>query len=185
MSANLQHNALLFLVCLLFTSCVKDVDFEEAEEITITPIIEANLVFFDIEATRFYDVETDMPILSVSDVTELPFLDDTGTQENLLEAEFTFLFANSIEREFVVDFEFLDDDGVIQYNTQTTVNQGFSGDVRETEFIHSVVVPETLNLTMANRLRIVVTIPSSDATLQGNLVMQSKATFYFEIKDRD
>ena len=97
----------------------------------------------------------------------------------------TFLFANSIEREFVVDFEFLDDDGVIQYNTQTTVSQGFSGDVRETEFIHSVVVPETLNLTMANRLRIVVTIPSSDATLQGNLVMQSKATFYFEIKDRD
>lgn len=174
----------LFFSILLF-SCVRDTDFNQAEEVSLTPKVELNLIHFDLEAGEFFDQQTNTPRLVVTDTTEIRFLDDTEVQESLLKAEFLFVFTNSIPRTFQTDFVFINELGEPTYSSSTLVNEGSILAPVVTEFVEVVEGPEILELTQANRVVVSVTIPSSDASLEGNLNLKSKTTYYLEIKDRN
>ena len=57
--------SILWLVTLLFASCVKDVDFDQAEDVVLTPVIASSVVYTDVEASRFS--ENGMELETVSD----------------------------------------------------------------------------------------------------------------------
>jgi len=173
----------VFFSFLLF-SCVKDTDFDEAENIALSPVVELDLIFFNIDASEFFDSITNTSILTLRDTTEIRFLDDTGIQESLIRAEFLFKFTNSIPREFVVDFQFLNEQNEETYTMGTTVNQGTEQAPVLTEFIQNVEGEEILQLTQADKVVVSVTLPLSDTSLQGTLNLKSKTTYYLEIKDR-
>lgn len=172
----------IFLSFLLF-SCVKDTDFDQAQEITLTPVVELDLIYFNLDAGEFYDSITNTSILTIRDTTEIRFLDDSGTQESLVKAEFQFDFTNSIPREFQVDFQFLSEGGGETYRTGTNVSAGTPEVPRATQFLKTVEALDLEQLTMANRVVVSVTIPSSDASLEGILNLKSKTTYYLEIKE--
>ena len=185
MKTNLLFPSALVFLCILLCGCVKDTDFDQAQDITARPVVEVNLVHFDVDGGEFYNTATDSPILTLTDTTEIRFLDDPGIQESLLRAEFYFRFTNSIPRSFVVDFQFLTEAGDTTYVTQTPVNMGTPGAPVITEFIENVEGDGIVQLTMADRVVVSVTIPSSQADLQGNLNLQSKTTYYLEITERE
>lgn len=185
MNKNLIAPFAAVLCCILVLACVKDTDLDQASDITATPVVELNLIFFDLEAGDFFDPVDNTPRLQVTDTTEIPFLDDTDTQESLIRAEFFFRFTNSIDRNFVVDFMFLSEQNDTTYSTRTIVNSGTVENPVVTEFTENVEDPEILNLTMADKLVVGVTIPSADASLQGVLNTQSKTTYYLEITERE
>jgi hypothetical protein len=174
--------ASIFLVCasFFFTACVKDTDFDQADTIALSPVIELNLIYFDLPANRFFDSITSTPILTVRDTTEIKFLDDSGLQESLKRAEFYFKFTNSISRNFQVDFQFLSELNEIAYVAQTTVNQGALSTPVITEFIENVEGEAILQLTQANKVVVSVTIPSANENLEGNLNLKSKITYFLE-----
>lgn len=167
-------------------SCVKDTDFDQAEDVAATPIVELNLIHFDVEANEFFDDVTSTPRLTLSDTTEIRFLDDTEIQESLLRADFLFRFTNSIPRTFVVDFQFLSEQNEITYMTSTTVPAGtVESPATPPDFIQVVEGDDILLLTQADKVVANVTIPSANAELLGNLNLQSKTTYYLEIRERD
>ena len=172
------------LAVLLLFSCIKDTNFDEAQNITLTPVVELNLIYFNVDAGEFYDSIANISILTLRDTTEIRFLDDTDFQESLIRAEFQFDFTNSIPRRFMVDFKFLSEDDEETFVTGTMVNQGTEQAPVFTQFIENVEGEEVLQLTQANKVVVTITIPSSDASLQGLLNLQSKTTYYLEIKDR-
>ncbi len=174
----------VFFFFLLF-SCVKDTDFDQAEEVTLTPVVELDLIFFNTEAGEFFDTVTNTPRLTLRDTTEIRFLDDTDFQESLLRAEFFFQFTNSIPRNFLVDFQFLSEENEETYITSTNVVEGTPENPFVTEFTQNVEGEEVIQLTSADKVVVSVTIPSSDASLEGNLNLKSKTTYYLEIKERD
>ena len=173
----------LFAVLLLF-SCIKDTNFDEAQNIALTPVVELDLIYFNVDAGEFYDSITNTSILTLRDTTEIRFLDDTDFRESLIRAEFQFNFTNSIPREFMVDFQFLSEENEETFVTGTIVNQGTEQAPVFTQFIENVEGEEVLQLTQANKVVVSITIPSSDASLRGTLNLQSKTTYYLEIKDR-
>ncbi|GAB5401264.1 MAG: hypothetical protein Aureis2KO_28490 [Aureisphaera sp.] len=186
MKKNLLIPALCIFGGLLFFSCVKDTDFDEAENVTATPIVELNLIHFNLEANEFFDEVSNTPRLTLTDTTEIRFLDDTEIQESLLRADFLFRFSNSIPRSFVVDFQFLSEANEITYVTATTVPAGEEGSpATPPDFIQVVEGDDIALLTQANKVVANVTIPSADADLVGNLILQSKTTYYLEIKERN
>lgn len=185
MNKNLLTPFLTVLCCLIMAACVRDTDLDQASDITATPVVELNLVFFDLQPNDFFDTITNAPRLTVTDTTEIPFLNDTGTQESLLRAEFLFRFTNSISRDFIVDFRFLSEENDTAYSMQTSVIAGTVDNPRVTEFIENVEGPDILDLTMADRLMIAVTIPSVEPGLEGVLNMQSKTTYYLEVTERE
>lgn len=159
---------------------MKDTDFDQAENIALTPVVELNLIYFNVVAQEFFDSISSNPILTIRDTTELRFLDDGGVQESLKRAEFYFKFTNSIPREFSVNFQFLNVLNVETYATQTTVSEGAEANPIITEFTQNVEGEDILNLTQADKVVVSVTIPSSDENLEGSLNLKSKTTYYFE-----
>jgi hypothetical protein len=181
MKKNLLLPFLGVFVLFIVASCVKDTDFNQSEEIIFTPIVKLDLIHFNVTASDFYDEATMSEILTLRDTTELRFLDDVAIQENLVRADFYFKFTNSIPRDFTVGFQFLNEFNEETYFSGTQVNQGTEQAPVIT--IHEDVVDGTdlEQLTMADKVVVTVNIPSSNATLQGTLNLQSKATYFLEI----
>lgn len=181
MRTNLLVPFLGILMFLLAVSCVKDTDFNQAENIAPTPIIELDLVYFNIAAGEFFDETTSTPRLTVTDTTDIRFLDGSDVQETLKRAEFLFRFTNSIEREFQVNFQFLSEQNDTTYTAGTVVQIGTTANPVITEFTENVEGDAIFDLTRANKVVVSVTIPSSNAQLEGDLNLQSKTTYYLEL----
>ncbi|MGJ8666828.1 MAG: hypothetical protein ACSHW7_10705 [Patiriisocius sp.] len=169
------------LILAIFTSCVRDTDFEQSKDIELTPVVELNLIYFDVAASQFYDSVANTQILTVRDTTALEFLDGQDFSDALQRAEFYFKFENEIPRDFQVEFEFISETNEITYSAETSVAQGTAGQPQTTIFETIVEGEEITQLTMANRVVVAVTIPSSSATLSGNLNLQSKVTYFLQI----
>jgi hypothetical protein len=184
MKKNLLKPLAVIFLCFLAFACVKDTDFDQADDIVLAPVVELNLIYFNVEAGDFYDDVNDMPILTLSDTTEIRFLDDSDLQESLRRADFFFKFTNSIPRNFQVDFQFLSEQSDTTYATQTTVAEGSLETPVITEFEEIIEGDDILQLTMANRVVVSVTIPDANPDIEGNLNLQSKTTYYLEVRDR-
>jgi hypothetical protein len=175
----------LSLLVLFLVSCIRDTDFDQASDITATPIVELDLIYFTLDASDFFDSITNTPRLTLRDTTRIDFLDETDFQESLLRAEFLFEFTNSIPRQFDVDFQFLSVANDTTYTTSTSVLAGTEQNPVETTFIENVERPEVFDLTSAEKVVVSVTIPSSSEALEGELNLKSKATYYLEITERE
>ncbi len=171
---------LLLAFLSFFASCINDTDFKQAEEIALTPAVELDLIYFTVDANRFYDFTTQNEMLMISDTTDIRFLDGTEVQKSLKRADFYFKFTNSIPRQFLAEFNFLSEENILMYHAQTSVQQGTVETPVITEFTEVVEGENIQQLTQANKVVVKVTIPSSDASLEGTLNLQSKATYYIE-----
>lgn len=171
----------VFLLVVFFSACVKDTDFDKANDIVVSPIVDLDLIYFDLPANRFFDNATSSPILTLRDTTGLPFLNDSEIRDNVKRIVFSFTVTNSIQREFQLDFEFLNKQDSIVYTTQAPIALGAIDNAVVVQFVDTVEGQDLLDLTQAERLTVSVTITSSNQNLNGNLNLQSIATYYLEI----
>ncbi|WP_151675167.1 hypothetical protein [Patiriisocius marinus] len=172
---------LVIFLSSIVTSCFQNTDFDQANDVVITPVVELDLIYFDIDASQFYDVETNTPNLVVRDTTAIEFIDGNDIRDALVRAEFLFDFTNSIPSNFSVNFDFLNTNNEVRYSSFTQVNAGSASLPVETIYIDNVENEEIENLTSSNKVVISVTIPSSSSSLFGTLNLKSKATYYLEI----
>lgn len=169
---------LTICVSVFFTACIKNTDFDQAENIVLTPIIDLDLIYFNLQTSDFYDSITSSPILTVRDTTEIKFLDDTTLHEKLRRIEFYFKFTNSIPRNFQVDFQFLSEMNDTTYLAETAVEQGSISAPVITGFIENVEGDGIIELTKSNKVVVSVTIPPNSENLDGVLNLKSKATYF-------
>lgn len=181
MKRNLTYGSVLVLVVCLFTACVKDTDFEQGDDLAVTPVVELDLIYFNLVAADFFDQATQTPVLTVNDTTRIDFLNDSGVRENLIKADFQFTFTNSIPREFLAEFDFLNGNNETQYSIATDVASGSVADPVITNFFERVEGDAITRLTNATKVVVSVTIPSSDINLEGTLNLKSKTTYFLEL----
>jgi hypothetical protein len=174
-----SYLGIFFLIAFL-SACVKDTDFDQANDIVQSPIVELDLIYFDLPAITFYDTITSSPVLTVSDTTALPFLNDQGTISSLIRAEFYFKVTNSIQRDFQVLFEFLNEQNGVKYTIEFTVNQGTVENPVVTEYFDNVEGEDKNKLTKTEKVAVSVTIPSYNEDLDGTIKLESKTTYYLE-----
>lgn len=181
----MKNNFHLFLssilLLLLFTSCIKDTDFNQTDDITITPIIELDFIHFILNSTDYFDEETGNQRLIVTDTTQLKFLDDDFAREDIKKVEFYFKFNNSISREFITEFQFLKPDNTLKYQVNIPIQAGSVNAPILTEHFETIENDDIRDLTKAEKVVINVIIPSSIENVEGNLELQSKATYFLEI----
>lgn len=169
----------IFFLIAFFQACIKDTDFSQAEDVVLNPVVELDLISFNLPAITFFDTITATPILTVRDTTELAFLNDEGVQRDLKKAEFYFKVTNSIQRDFHVVFKFLNEQNGTMYTSQFPVSQGAVSNPVITEYI-DIVEDSIRGLTMAEKVAVSVTIPSFNENLDGTLKLESKITYYLE-----
>lgn len=173
------------LLLLIVTSCVKDVDFEQADDLLISPVLESSLIFFDFPASEFEE-PTGTAIVVVQDELELDIFNDEFLRDNLIKAEFFFEVTNSIDRSFRADIIMYDANSIVTHAFDIAVTPDGNNEVvvTHTELFEDALLDQLKNTT---RMQFVLSMfPSStgiplDATSIGNIKMRSKATLFFEI----
>jgi len=171
----------VFSILLFFASCVKDTDFDQADDIVITPVLEVDFVFFTLDASDYVDPDSGDFRLMVSDTTNLNFLDGTFVQEDLKRAEFTFNFTNGINQNFNTEFRFLNDNDQVRYEFTIPVASGSVNSPVITNHIENIENEGIIELTKATKVVINVITPTSLENQGGTLNLQSKTTYFLEI----
>lgn len=184
MSAKKVH----VLLCVLISSisCVKDVDFDQAEDIALTPVYEVDFVYSRFDTSQFIDSNIDpaivIPEVIVNDTLNYDLLGTGFVVDNLERVELTFEFTNIIERDFEFDFGFLNDsDQRIGPLYSMTANSG-NGEGTDPIVTTEVIILDTAEIEVlrdATRLISSMRVQNVNSSLRGILELRSKGTYFF------
>lgn len=177
---------LCIVLCVVSISCVKDVDFNQAEGIVLTPALESSLLFFDEPAPSFIN-ENGSEVVFVSDSVVIEVFNDEFLRDNLKKAVFLFEATNTINRAYEAKVDFLNDEDELQYTLSFEIPYAVNNQeilVEEEEVFEGDNL-EALKVT--NKLALMLTmLPSTDGSSLnedslGALRFRSKGTFFFNI----
>ena len=168
------------LASLVFSSCFKDVDFGQAEDITLEPDLEVDLLFYELNETDFLDSQTDEYLPIIRDTVRLEFLDDDYIQENLRYAALRFRHENNFPYVINSNIRFLGENGRNQLNIAYTIPAGFEGAASIVDTVRVIEGNEINKLRRSIQMVVQLEILDADKGLQGDLGFMSKGLFSFE-----
>ena len=186
----LKKNVTYIFLCLCivycFNGCIKDVDFGQAENLSISPVLEVSVIHFEEPANRFID-ENGVELITVIDSVNIEIFSDQFVVDNLVKADFLFEATNTINRAYEAEIDFYDDLYQLQHSFNFEVGASTNNQVIVLEYVEVFEEQELEALKTTTNLVLTLTLqPSSDGSIltdnsPGNLKLRSKASFYFEI----
>lgn len=163
------------------TSCVKDVDLDQAERITLQPDIQVDLLIFDVDEVDFRDPVTSALKTIIRDTVRLEFLDDDYIQKDLSEVAFSFKYINSFPQSFQNRISFLSEDNRVQHQVDFPIAPGTVANPFTTERIELIEEDQigVIRRSIKMAVEIEVVLPYSNP-FEGELTFQSKGLFSFQ-----
>jgi len=180
MKKNLYLLFLFTVIAFLFCSCVKDTDFNQTENIALETVLELDFIFFNINSQNFTDLGVNNTI--VSDTTDLGFLDAEATSENIIRVDFYFKNTNSFPVSLETQYQFLNDNNEVKYELTIPIQVGNANNSVITEFTKIIENNDLIDFTMATKVVVNTIANTSLNNIDGNLDLQSKATFYLRLE---
>lgn len=175
-----------FIICTSFfvLACTEDIDFDQARDFEINPVIESSLVFFNENANEF--LINGNEISAFQDFVIVDIFNDQFIIDNLVKTEFKFETVNSINRDFELQVDFLDNNSQLQHTftflqeASTNNNDVFSSytETFEDDTLEALKRTSVLIFT----LRILPGQTINENSL-GRIELKSLAAFYFNIRD--
>lgn len=173
----------MFVLNSTLISCTKEIDFNQVNDIEISPILETSLIFFDATAPDFFIGGSELSV--VQDFVLIDVFNSTFINDNLIKTEFVLETINSINRGYSLRIDFLDNSNQLQHSFTTTApaspsnSDVFSSHTEVFEGASLVALKQTSQLVFT--LIMLPGPPINDATL-GRIHLESKNVFYFNYK---
>ncbi|MCH4823953.1 hypothetical protein ML462_12310 [Gramella lutea] len=177
---SLKIPILVLFVGLLFSSCFKDVDFGQAEDITLEPDLEVDLLYYTLTETDFLDSESGNFTPVIRDTVRLEFLDDDYIQENLMYAALRFKHENDFPYDIKSNIRFLGENGRNQFNVAYTIPSAEDGNTSIVDTVRVLEGNEIVRLRRSIQIVLQLEVVGADKDLQGELDFLSKGLFRFE-----
>ncbi len=174
----LKISILLGVFCLLFTSCFKDVDFEQAQDIVLAPDLEADLLVYTINETDFQVSETNTFTPVIRDTVRLEFLDDDYIQDGLMQAEFRFKHENRFPYLIKSSIRFLSENDRRQFSVNYEIPPGSTEAPSVIDTIH--VVDDIRTVRRSIKMLVELEMIGGGKDIEGELDFSSKGLFKFE-----
>ena len=180
-----MRNFFLILgIVALAISCVKNVDFDQVNDLQLTPVFDVSLLFFEETPDRF--IADDMEVIGnfISDTTDLVISENSFVIENITRAELEFEFTNTISRNFRAEVVFLNAERVPIRTIDLNIPENQAGSATT----HIENFPkEDINVIAATAQLVInfFLLPGGEAitrNTQGILKLRSKGTFYLLIE---
>ena len=175
----------LIIVLVVCFSCIKDTDFDQATPITLTPIMEVNLVEIQETSPSFLDSSgTEMPF--ISDLIVLDVLSSDFFNENLIKAELVFQVTNSLNKAFQIKMDFYDLADMLQHSFSIDIDNSPSHTFLVTEHTEVFEAMSLAALKASIKLDITITLVSNATSSvltddsDGSIALTSKGIFYLE-----
>lgn len=195
---------ILLLISISFAACVKELDFDQANDLEITPTLESSLVYFEIDSERaveevlnFYGIDELPPIelfdsfnypvrVQLVDTTSIDVFNSTFYTKNLTEADILYQFTNSTITAYDVEVHFLTEDNLIIYDTSFIIEPGSIENPIVSNQIDNFTNDELISITNTAKMSVNVTIHVDTNFLynpEGSLLFKSSGTFYFLVDE--
>ena len=168
---------------LLYTSCVDDVDFDQTQDIVLSPTVDASLIFFTMDTSDFESVDTQDVMITLRDTTRLEFLNDDFIREKLIEVTLDFQVDNTFGQSLVNRAAFINNAGEEQFVVFFDIISSPDGSVQRTEFTQVLSEEDIQAISNANQLANEVILTTNGASINGELSLQSKAVYKLEFSD--
>ncbi|NMH87770.1 hypothetical protein [Flavivirga algicola] len=178
----IKYSFLVVAISLSLLSCVKDVDFDQADDFEISPVVESSLIFFEGQANRFL-LNTN-EIVSIKDSVTVEFFNSNFIVDNLIKSEFVFEAVNSISKEFQVRVDLINDLELQVHSFTLTASPSTNGNDVLSD--HTEVFENDKLEALKNTSKIVFTLSllsgeTINQSTLGRIKLQSKAVFYLNI----
>ncbi|RED26244.1 hypothetical protein BD847_0160 [Flavobacterium cutihirudinis] len=171
----------IFAVAILFFSCSSDLDFDQAKDLKLEPVIVANLAYFSVPANLLAQNTENQPLF---DVRDFDVFKDKFFNDHLKRCDFDVEVENTIERNFIVTLRLLDANNTILETISYPV-PAYKGSQNIVKYPTEVFQNLRLeNLKRTVKIVFVVLIDGEPLTEQslGNLKLRSSATVYLDIE---
>ncbi|MDO5972108.1 hypothetical protein Q4Q35_20095 [Flavivirga aquimarina] len=180
-----ELNKYLFLAIIIYLSlfsCVKEVDFDQADDFEISPVIESSLIFLDEPADSF--IVNGVATPPISDYVEIDIFNNEFVVDNLIKADFVLEATNSINRGFEIQVDFIND--IDQLVHTFTFSAPPSTDGSDVLSNHTEVFEGESLIALKNTSKLVFTLSilsggAIDQSMPGRIALRSKAIFYLNI----
>lgn len=172
--------AIILLLVFGITSCVKDVDFDQAGDITLQPEIQADMLIFEVDQRDFVDPVTNVERLTIRDTVRLDFLDDDYIQKDLVKVEFSFKYRNTFPQSFTNRIIFLSENNRPQHEVNFDTDPGKQGNPVVSEKIE-IIGPDRIHVIQKSiKMVVEIKVMPNDQPFAGELNFESKGLFSFQ-----
>jgi hypothetical protein len=178
-----KYFIIAFVIILVAVSCTKEVDFNQANDIQLTPVFESSLVYIDEPASRFLINGSEITLLQ--DSVNIDFFNDQFVVDYLEKAEFLFQTTNTINRGFQVQVDMMDDFNQLQHTF--TFSSSASPDNSDVVTEHVEVFEGNSLTALKNTTKMVFTLTilpgeKIDENTIGRIELKSKGAFYLNVQ---
>ncbi len=170
----------LCAICTLQVSCIKDVDFDQAGDIGLSPDMQSDLLIYNIDQSDFIDPETGKLKQVIRDTVKLEFLDDSYIQNNLIELELYFEHENTFSHSFYNKISFLSNSNTEQFSSDYFIAPGSAE--KPVSTIQTILIEEDRIHLVKNSIQMVVELEvrPGPEDFEGQLKFKSKGLFLFD-----
>jgi len=170
----------LVLIGIVLCGCVKDVDLNQKEEISLSPDVQIDLLIYDIDQSQFKDPSTGNIKTHISDTVRLEFLDDDYIQKDLSTVEFYFRHINTFPREINSKIRFLSDANQEQFAVNYIIKPGTAGNPVTTEQFEFIEEDRIHLVRRTIKMVVELEVQPGSSKFEGELDFASKGLFSFE-----
>ncbi|NER16219.1 hypothetical protein [Spongiivirga citrea] len=181
---NVKLLCYLILGVLFYTSCTEQVDFEQAKDLSIQPVLTASLVTFSASPLQYAQPGV-IQNASVIDTVRLDVIGEDFYKDNVIRTELTFNIVNNIEADFNLNFRFTDDEFADQYEFDIPIPEGSLANPAIVDYTEVFEGADLDRFTSSKIIILTATIINSsgtqfDATTTSEFNLKSKATAFFD-----
>ena len=149
--------AFVLLLFLVQTSCVKDVDFDQASGFTLTPVFRSAFTYFTATPAKFYDSTGTIQQTSITDTGTIDFFQNQFVEESLVQLDFLVEASNQFNRDITISIRFLNESNIPLYIlTPLNISSG------ELSFSNTEVINLRLNPQVFSTTKIEITAEVED-----------------------
>lgn len=169
----------LFIPLLFLFSCYSELDFDQAESIEIQPVVELDMLYFDIHKPNLIDNQGNFRNV-IQDTVDFGIFEDGKVRDGFLKAEITVGYSNTFLRNFYTEYFFIDE------NEQAVDEGNFNippADSQQPEISgeYTFIFDKQNNPEFVNFRKIVIRVtvaPDTFPVEEKELHVQTKGTFY-------
>ncbi|SDS55303.1 hypothetical protein [Gramella sp. MAR_2010_147] len=165
---------------LLLSSCFKDVDFEQAQDIQLAPDLEVDLLYYTLTEPDFFDSETIAYTPVIRDTVRLEFLDDDYIQDGLTYTEFRFKHENRFPYLIKSKIRFLSENDRTQFSVNYDIPGGSAQVPAIIDTIHVVEGGDIRKVKRSIKMLVELEVIGGGKDMDGDLDFLSKGLFKFE-----
>ena len=178
----MKYLLISFLSLFLLSACTSALDFDQAKQLTIQPVVEGDMFYFDLNKDNLTDSQNVFRTI-IKDTLDFDVFKDGKTRDSFVKADITVAFKNTFERQFVTNIYFIDDQEQEVEQASFTINPATATqlEINGTEMFtfDAVSHPDFIN---SRKIVIAVEISPDNLPVEDeNLHVQVKGTFYTNI----